>query len=81
MQTADTNVADTVTPSPCNSCRALRAPAPGGEDGLDRADRLPGVAHEEGHVAELGHAGQEPHVLHETVTAELGTFGIFYFFQ
>lgn len=38
---------------------------PSGQHGLDGAHRLPGVPHEEGHVAQLGHGRQELHVFGE----------------
>ena len=38
-------------------------PAPGCQDSPDPRDRLPGVPHQEGDVAQLRHAGQELQVL------------------
>jgi len=40
--------------------------APGGQHGFYGADRLSGLAHQEGDVTELGHGSQEAHVVRKT---------------
>lgn len=44
-------------------CAARRRPAPCGEDGLDGADGLARVSHQEGDVAQFGHGGQKLEIL------------------
>ena len=47
------------------------SPAPGSQDRLNRTDRLPGLPHQEGDVAELRDRGQEPHVLTSMTSSPL----------